>query len=152
MQAVRNFQVVETNQTVKYIPVFEIRAGEYYGLFTQTDDGTGITIAGAKCNNERDIEQIATTQFGFAIGQKNSNLTSIHTIKSEVPKVTIIIELISMDQAATCLMYHHKIVGVQLGRSDYTPQNASPILKFFFSTFAKKNTQVDAFVNMLKKL
>lgn len=150
MQAVRNLQLVEDNQTVKYIPIFEMKAGKYYGLFTQTDDGTGITIAGAKCNHERDIEQIATTQFGFTIGSKNSNLTSIHTIKSENPKVKIIIELISMDQATTCLMYHRQIVGVQLGRSDYTPPNASGILKFFFSAFAKKNTQVDAFVKMLK--
>lgn len=152
MQAVRNIQVSEPNQTFKYIPVFEIRAGEYYGLFTQTDDRTGITIAGAKCNNEVDVEKIAITQFGFAIGSKNSNLTSIHTINGEVPKLTIIIELITMEQATSCLMYHRQIVGIQLGKSEYVPKNGSGILKFFFSSFAKKNTQVDAFVKMLKNL
>lgn len=152
MQAVRNFQVVEANQTVKYIPVFENRPGEYYGLFTRTDDGKGITIAGAKCNNEIDIEKIANIQFGFSISSKNSNLTSNHTIRGEMPNQLTIVELISIEQAGICLINRPQIVSVRLGRSDYTPQNASGILKFFFSAFAKKNTQVDAFVKMLKNL
>lgn len=152
MQPVRNFQVVEANQTIKYIPVFEKKPGEYYGLFTRTDDGTGITIAGAKCNNERDIEQIAAIQFGFAISSKNSNFTSLHTINGESPNQLTIVELISIEQAGMCLITHPQIVSIQLGRREYTPQNASGILKFFFSAFAKKNTQVDSFVKMLKNL
>lgn len=149
MQVVKQFKVTKLDETVKYIPVFANSQGQYFGLFTKTDDGAGITIAGAKCNSEFDIEQIATLQFGFGIGPRWSNLTSIHTIGKETPKVLTIIELISFDQAQDSLRNQSKIVSVQLGRSDYIPPNASGILKFFFAVFAKKNSQVNRFVCML---
>lgn len=155
MQIERNLTLCTKGEQIKYIPVFEKETGIYAALFSKTADGTGITIAGDKCYSdfvELTIEKIASEQFGFHVGWQWSNFTSKHTIAGENPKIFTIIELISREQAEKCLRSQPEIVEILLGKSVYTPMNASGILKFFFATFAKKNSQVIKFTTMLKNV